>query len=217
MIKVFCDFDGTISQADVGNEFFTEFTNGKAEKYVDIWKAGKMDSREMYLKAVEDLELSKEQLNEFLSRQEIDPSFPGFVNLCESHSFPLYIISDGMDFYIKPLLDRNELSYLNVYSNKLYWKNGELKAEFPYYQWSCGKCANCKGYHLRRLRKAGDKLILVGDGLSDICAAKEADLVFAKNNLTAYCTKNNIAFFKYNDFSDIMDQFNNNLINKFGG
>lgn len=211
MIKVFCDFDGTISTNDVGNEFFTKFTNGKAIEFVDIWKAGKIDSSEMYLKSIEQLQLSKDQFNEFIAGQEIDPNFLDFVKLCETFSLQLYILSDGMDLYINPLLERNELDYLTVYSNKLFWQNGKLAAEFPYYQWSCGRCANCKGYHFRRLREPGDQMILIGDGLSDTCAAKEADLVYAKNNLVSYCIDKNIDFIQYNDFSDII----NKLTTKF--
>lgn len=208
MFKVFCDFDGTISLNDVGNEFFTKFTNGKAKSFVDLWKEGKIDSKEMYLHSVAQLNISRHQLYEFINSQKIDPFFFDFVKQCEAGSDQVSIVSDGMDFYIQPLLLRNELNYLTVYSNKLFWSNGKLKAEFPYYEWSCGKCANCKGYHLRRFKEPGDELILIGDGLSDVCAIKEADIIFAKNDLAKHCLKNEIEFIEFRNFSDIIDQFN---------
>jgi len=217
MVKVFCDFDGTISLNDVGNEFFTRFTNGKAKKFVDLWKAGKIDSKEMYLHSVEQVNISLDQLSEFVNSQKIDPFFFDFVKLCETGSDQVSIVSDGMDFYIQPLLLRNELDYLTVYSNKLFWRNGKLKAEFPYYEWSCGKCANCKGYHLRLFKELGNELILIGDGLSDVCAVKEADIIFAKNDLAKYCVKNRIEFIEFQNFSDIIDQFNKKVNLKKGG
>ncbi|MEE9169890.1 MAG: MtnX-like HAD-IB family phosphatase [bacterium] len=213
-MKIFCDFDGTISPRDVGNELFSRFTNGKAKEIVEKWKAGEIDSRAMYLRSIQHLQITKAELEKFLLDQSIDPHFSRFVRFCEKRSFSTFILSDGMDLYIRPILDRNELEHVAVYSNKLTWKDEKtLIAEFPYYDQTCGRCANCKGYHLRRFSENGAESVLVGDGLSDICAAKEADLIFAKNDLEAYCRKENIPFMPFRDFSDIMDGLEVHLMN----
>jgi len=45
-----------------------------------------------------------------------------------------------------------------------------------------------------------------GDGISDLSAARETDLLFAKagHDLIAYCKKENVPYTVFNDFSDIM-------------
>ena len=204
MVKIFCDFDGTITPNDVGGELFCKFTNGKAIELVDKWKVGQIDSREMYLRSLQHLRITREDLDEFLQDQKIDPYFAGFVKFCEDRSFSLFVLSDGMDVYIRSILERNELGYLDVYSNKLVWHEDKtLTVEFPYFDHTCGRCGNCKGYHMRRLKENQAELILVGDGLSDICAAKEAHLIFAKSSLAEYCLENEVPFISFQDFSDV--------------
>ncbi|MFH1081548.1 MAG: phosphoserine phosphatase, partial [Pseudomonadota bacterium] len=47
----------------------------------------------------------------------------------------------------------------------------------------CGRCGNCKRTILERCRPSYDRIIYIGDGYSDVCPAKNADLVFAKATL----------------------------------
>lgn len=212
MLKIFCDFDGTICPQDVGYAFFSLFAGDRCGTYVQEWKDEKIDSRQMYLLAIEHLDVTPDAVKLFVENQRMDPHFREFVTLCESSGFPVYVVSDGMDIYIRPILERNELGHLNVYSNRLSWQHGHLDGAFPFYEHSCGRCANCKGHHLRRFRNGKDKMVLVGDGLSDICAAKEADTIFAKDGLADYCDESGIAYLPFLDFSDVIHGFRNHLI-----
>lgn len=49
-------------------------------------------------------------------------------------------------------------------------------------------------------------LFYAGDGVSDLSAAKETDLMFAKagKDLVTYCEKENVPFTTFKDFSDIL-------------
>ena len=204
--KIFCDFDGTITNSDVGDLFFMTFSKGKAQKTIDLWEAGKIDSREMYLQEIEMLKVTPKEFDKFLQNQTLDSTFSQFVKFCDRNNFPLTILSDGMDLYIKPILERNHLGHLSVYANEMRWDgHNKLELIFPYFHNSCGRCANCKGYQIRRLREIDDHIVFVGDGLSDICGIKEADTIFAKKALADYCNKSKIKYFSYRNFSDITD------------
>ena len=48
------------------------------------------------------------------------------------------------------------------------------------------------------------KIIFIGDGLSDVCALEVADIVFAKNRLAEHCEKNNINFIPYRTLNDVV-------------
>ena len=48
-----------------------------------------------------------------------------------------------------------------------------------------------------------EKIVFIGDGVSDYCAADKADFLWAKSSLIKYCEKNNIKHSKFQDFSDI--------------
>lgn len=204
-LKIFCDFDGTITKEDVGDRFFLTFTKGKARPLISQWENKEIDSRSMYLQEIALLDVTPEQLESFLKNQEIDPTFPEFVRFCEREGLSVTILSDGMDLYIYPILKWNQLETLTVYCNKMYWNGeGKLEVEFPYFDHSCGRCANCKGYQIRRLRAPKDHVAFIGDGLSDICALAEAETIFARGTLANYCEENNIAFMPFQNFTEIL-------------
>ena len=53
----------------------------------------------------------------------------------------------------------------------------------------CPRCgpAQCKAGLLRALRRPGDVVVVFGDGDSDVCPAREADLTFARGWLAERC------------------------------
>ena len=46
-------------------------------------------------------------------------------------------------------------------------------------------------------------IIYIGDGRSDICAAKEADIVFAKDTLLGYFKKHDLPCIEFDDLSSV--------------
>ena len=64
---------------------------------------------------------------------------------------------------------------------------------------TCGPRA-CKGGVLRRLRRPGDTVAVFGDGISDLCLAREADVVFARGRLAELCEREGIAYHRLSDY-----------------
>ena len=117
-------------------------------------------------------------------------------------------MSDGLSYYIERILNIHGYKNLKIFANKLIFLNhNKIKPEFPYYEKECSVCANCKGLHIRKERKNNDTLVFIGDGLSDRCGVKESDIVFAKDSLKTYCLQNDIKFYQYNNFNDVLNQF----------
>jgi 2-hydroxy-3-keto-5-methylthiopentenyl-1-phosphate phosphatase len=211
-LKVFCDFDGTVTLDDIGDAFFTKFSNGKVQEEIVKWETGEIDSRELFLREIKMIDVTPGEFDVFLRKQQMDSHFKEFVKFCDQNKIPISILSDGMDIYINPLLAWNHLDHLPVYSNKLKWNgSNKLEAEFPYFKDTCGHCANCKGAYLRKIKNKTDHIVFIGDGFSDICAVPEADTIFAKSSLANYCSKNKIQFKPFNNFSDILPWFESNI------
>lgn len=216
-LAVFSDFDGTISTRDVGNRLFHHFSDGKSIEPVRRWKSGEIDSRQCFLdEAALMRDITQAELDRFIEGFELDPHFKKFVSWCRMKNLPFYILSDGHDFYIKKLLRDNDLTGLQVYANQAVLQDGRMKFSWPWLEHSCGRCANCKGHHIRRLRKPGQKTVYIGDGLSDLCALKEADIIFAKDFLASHCQEFNIDYFPFDSFADVINILNlpNKLYNK---
>jgi 2-hydroxy-3-keto-5-methylthiopentenyl-1-phosphate phosphatase len=203
--RVFCDFDGTVAVEDVGNEVFTSFANPDHWwKLVAEWREKKITSREMWSRQAALMRLTAHDLDRFAARQELDAHFKSFTEFCAKSKVPVCILSDGMDVYIKRILARHGLEEIPVISNRLVMHpDGTVTVEFPYFKEGCGACANCKGLHIRNLRQQDEMTIFVGDGYSDICAVKEADILFAKKDLQRYCQDNKIAFISFQTFADV--------------
>ncbi len=206
--RIFTDFDGTISINDIGDEMFVKFADTDWDQIVDDWKQGKITSRDVFSHGCEHAIVSEKQLNHFCDQQAIDTTFRNFVDYCAHRNYPLTVLSDGLDHYIDRILKSTGFDQLSVLANKLVFINeNKIKAEFPYYGLGCSDCANCKGYHIRKLRENGEIVVFIGDGYSDRCAVKESDIIFAKDDLASYCLENGIAFHSFKNFSEVLEKF----------
>ncbi len=206
---IFCDFDGTVARRDVGYSLFHHFSSGRNDELIPDWKAGRLSTRDCLLREAAMVHTTKEEIYCFLDQFELDKGFPSFVNLCQANNIDLLIVSEGLDFYIKYLLRRNNLGHLHVIANTGRVENDRLIIEFPYRNRTCRKCGSCKGERIREYRNSHPeeiRSIFVGDGDSDACAADEADVIFAKKDLEKYCTVHDIGFYRYNDFYDVARQ-----------
>jgi 2-hydroxy-3-keto-5-methylthiopentenyl-1-phosphate phosphatase len=206
-LKIYCDFDGTITARDTWvdtGEYFIK-QKDKWREILQKFENGQIGARQCFLSEcslIEDFDI--DTFNEIIDKQEVDPYFKDFVNYCKINNIPIAILSEGMDYYIERILDKHNIE-LPFYSNKLVISNNnkQIGLEFPYSDSDCTDCGCCKRNLL--LNNTGDDEISVyiGDGLTDTCPAEYADTVFAKKSLASYCWKNNITYFEYRNFQDI--------------
>lgn len=206
--KIICDFDGTAAQNDVGYLLFRTFGDERCVEAVNEWIEGKISSRDCLIRECEATRVSKNELARFVDQQKLDPHFADLVQYANSQKTEIEIVSDGLDFYIERILKNHHLdSQLKVYANHLVFADdNQIRPEFPYFEFTCGHCANCKAYHVRSAKADGSRVIYIGDGLSDRCGAREADVVFAKRgrDLLQFCRENQINHFEFQNFSDVL-------------
>jgi len=213
--KIFVDFDGTISTIDIGEAMFQYFGDKEKNiKFVNDWIEENVNSSRLWkLLCSTVTNFNENKFEEFLSKISIDPTFSSFVQFCKLNGFELCVLSDGFDYYIHKILQREKLTDIEVYSNKLIIdKNKNIIPEFPYTDEECSRCANCKRNHILNLSSEEDFTIYIGEGFSDTCPAQHCDFIFAKDSLLKYCEINRITYFPYSDFNDIIkkiDELNN--------
>lgn len=203
---LFCDFDGTISRRDIGYSLFHHFSGGRNDALLPDWKAGRMSSREVLTREAEMVSASPNEIMTYLEQFEIDPGFAGFVTLCRKNRIEPVILSDGLDLYIRFVLERYKLTDLQVISNIARLQDNGLTIDFPRKNRACLRCGNCKGEIIDEYRMAAGepvRTVFVGDGYSDTCAASTADLLFAKKDLAHYCREKHIPFIDYDTFDDV--------------
>ncbi|OQA52652.1 MAG: 2-hydroxy-3-keto-5-methylthiopentenyl-1-phosphate phosphatase [candidate division WS2 bacterium ADurb.Bin280] len=199
---VYIDFDGTISTTDVLNHLLEAFTGNQWLPIDEKYLAGEISSKECISKQVS--LMSKATNREILEKAEevgLDPYFKDFIKYCIKKEYKFKILSDGLDIYINHLLKAEGIEGVEVMSNKFI---GSGIVKFPYHYKLCKKnCGNCKKGHI----ECSKFTVYIGDGASDYCAAKECNLVFAKNSLSKHLKNNNIKHIQFNNFKDITAYF----------
>lgn len=209
--KIFLDFDGTITKKDVGEEIFRAFLDeGIVNTIVENLLSDKISARECWeslCKSVQSIE--KNEFDNFIHSQEVDPSLHHLINFCNENGNPVYVLSDGFDYYIEKILQRENLGHLKYFSNKLtFTDGGKLIPSFPFYNADCRSSANCKRNHIMEQSGEEDYTVFIGDGISDKDAIQYVDFIFAKSDLLKYCEAQRITYFPFNNFDDVIFRLN---------
>ena len=206
---VFCDFDGTVTSRDVGYNLFHHFSHGESDKLLPDWKSGRLSTRDCLILEARMVRAGSEEIYRFLDQFELQRGFVEFESLCRLNGIDLVIVSDGLDFYIHYLLSRYGLGHLPVIANHGRLENEGVVVEFVHENRTCRRCGSCKGERIReyRARRPDEtRIVFVGDGYSDTCAVREADIVFAKKDLERFCLENDISYYRYDDFFGVATQ-----------
>jgi len=204
---ILCDFDGTVTTRDMGYELLNRFSSGDWESIDREFCEGKIGSKEAYSR-IENLFLGSEQeiLDFVRTHSDIDSTFPEFYRSCKKSGMDVKIVSDGFDFYIRPILDLHGLSEIPFYSNVTTFGPGRHKVfSYPHWHEGCGRCGTCKKRLVQTHRPQYETILYVGNGLSDRCGAKEADFVFAKDSLYAYCIDEDMPCHFFHSFQEILN------------
>jgi len=211
-LKFFCDFDGTVTKNDIWVHSLGRFIKNqeKFKKICDDFSLCLITGRDCIRKELELVEdFDTDTFNKYLDEEELDDNFKVFTEFCEDNNYEIILVSEGLDYYIKYILNKEGIN-LRYYCNKMIIKNinGKIKldCEFPYPDEHCNFCGMSKRNIILKHTNDydNDVSVFIGDGVSDFCAANYADFVFAKKALASYCWKNNITYFEFNNFSDIV-------------
>ena len=205
-MRIFCDFDGTTAENDVGDRFFQTFAGFEVwQRTVDRYRRGEITSRQYLEDICAASRFDAGRFEALIKEEKLDAHFPEFVRYCRSRGYPLAILSDGLDVYIRRVLENHGLADVEFFSNRMvHVDSGRIRPQLPYYGLGCGDCANCKGYHIRRGRQPGELAVFVGDGISDRCGAGAADLVLAKGELLEWCREQGMDCEPFDNFADVM-------------
>ncbi|KKB34935.1 2-hydroxy-3-keto-5-methylthiopentenyl-1-phosphate phosphatase [Bacillus thermotolerans] len=151
--------------------------------------------------------LRQEIVNYVLETAEIREGFSDFVEYTKRENIPLYIVSGGIDFFVKPMLKPYD-SIADVYCNEADFSGENIQILWPH---SCDSecpgqnCGCCKPTIIRRLSEADTHAIVIGDSVTDLQAAKVADTVIARDYLSDKCKELSIPFQPFETFHDCID------------
>jgi 2-hydroxy-3-keto-5-methylthiopentenyl-1-phosphate phosphatase len=209
---IVCDFDGTVTTHDVGDQVSIRFAGYHVWRGAeDAYKAGAYDFGALIRRIFEPITASRDEIAAFArQRAVLRPGFERLVAACRDGRRPFVVCSAGLDVYIEPVLERlapDLRNHVDVRCNRAVCSPAGMRVTFHADGEGCGRCGFCKGSVVRDLRAAGYKVLVVGDGTADRCAAEAADFVFARARLADWCAASGIAHRPFETFEDVIDGF----------
>jgi 2,3-diketo-5-methylthio-1-phosphopentane phosphatase len=205
-LHLFLDFDGTISLNDVGDELISTF--GDFQTLMRQLLDGHLTVAEYYRRAAASFgaTATPATVEAYARTQPLDPGFPPLVRWCREVGIPVTVVSDGFDVYITPMLGSIGMTDLvEVRCNRLSWHDNVWTPVFPGASEACRCfCASCKRNVILSEASPEAVVVYVGDGLSDGCAVRYADIVFAKDTLAESCTREGIPFHAYETLGEVL-------------
>ncbi|HDR8181718.1 TPA: 2-hydroxy-3-keto-5-methylthiopentenyl-1-phosphate phosphatase [Bacillus thuringiensis] len=208
-IQVFCDFDGTITNNDNIMSIMEKFAPPEAEEVKNRILSQELSIQEGVSQLFQLIPTSlRDDMIQFLiETAEIRSGFHEFIQFANENNISFYVISGGMDFFVYPLLQGI------IPKEKIYCNETDFSSEFITVKWPhpcdhhCqNHCGLCKSSLIRKLSDRNDFHIVIGDSITDLQAAKQADKVFARDFLITKCEENHIAYTPFETFHDVQTQ-----------
>ena len=201
-----CDFDGTIIRNNLSILLREKYAGGDWQKIDYDYLHGHLTVEQSNKLQFALIKEPKERLQAFV-RQHVDlrPGFVEFVRFCQESAIPFAIVSSGLDFYIEPVLAEIGMPGLELHCGRTSFSHDGI--DVAYYDPE-GNVINqgFKKKYLTWLKKRGENIIYLGDGLSDLEAARQADYVFAKGHLLELLDTHSIERSAFSDFYDLLSQ-----------
>lgn len=205
---LFCDFDGTITETDNIIAIMKKFAPPAWEPIKEDILAQRQSVRSGVGQMFAMLPVAlKEEIIQFVQEHaSIRPGFAEFVQFAKAEGVPLYIVSGGIDFFVYPMLD-GYVNRDNIYCNASDFSGETIRILWPY---RCDEtcqndCGLCKPSILKQFPSERYHRIVIGDSITDLAAAKQADQVFARDFLAQKCEELGIAYTPFTTFYDIVE------------
>jgi 2-hydroxy-3-keto-5-methylthiopentenyl-1-phosphate phosphatase len=206
-VAVVVDFDGTVTERAVSYMLLERFGRPGWRDLDPRYAAGELTAREVIAAQFSMIDATDAQIADFSrSHVKIREGFPEFVSHLRGLGYPVAIASEGLDIYIDPVLDENLVDYVNIFYNEATRDaDGRLVPHYPHEGMECDDCGNCKSGLVKALQDDGNYVVFIGNGRTDVCPAKIANIVFARDMLARTLETEGRPFILFEDFHDILE------------
>ncbi|MCJ1472447.1 hypothetical protein MMC13_001095 [Lambiella insularis] len=219
----FTDFDGTITLQD-SNDYLTDnlgFGQKRRKELNADCLDGRATFRDTFLEMLNSITTPLPACISYLCAHiTLDPHFSTFFAYAQSHCIPIIVLSSGMQPIIRALLTHllgPAASAIEIVCNDAVPRPGKSLADPA--GWTIAfhdasgfghdKSLAIRPYaaHVRGMpQRERPVLLYAGDGVSDLSAARETDLLFAKRgrDLVTFCEREGVPFTVFGDWGEIL-------------
>ncbi|KAM0335855.1 hypothetical protein ACHAQA_000905 [Verticillium albo-atrum] len=223
-IICFSDFDGTIFMQDTGHILFDNHGCGAERREIldEQIKTGERSFRDVSEEMWGSLNVPFDDgFAVMKSNLEIDPAFRAFHAYCRQHDIPFNVISAGLKPILRRVLDtflgEEASAHIDIVANEAeITEDGSAWKPIWRHDNEMGHDKALSMAEARANAEAslvGDDgsvplIVFIGDGVSDLPAARQADVLFARRGLRLeeYCQENAIAYTPFDTFAEIQSE-----------
>lgn len=222
MVKavIFSDFDGTITRED-SNDYLTDTLGMGKEARLKIFEGvldGTKTFREGFRDMLDSVKTPFPECERIVAEKiDLDPGFKVTFEWARKNNVPLIVVSSGMKPLIKALIKNlvgdEAINEIDIVSNDVeIADDGSWKIIYiDESGFGHDKSRTINAYKKKfesQLSANDDKptYFYCGDGVSDLSAARECDLLFAKRgkDLITFCKKQNVPYHEFDSWDDIL-------------
>jgi 2-hydroxy-3-keto-5-methylthiopentenyl-1-phosphate phosphatase len=202
---VLTDFDDTAAVQNVAELLLHQFGDATWQEVRARFRSGELTLKEYQEITFRNIQADRATMQDYVKQHaNLRAHFKELWLYCREHGVPLAVVSQGLDFYIEALLEKEGFPQVPIYAvNTTFTPQG---ITYHYHHSYSGKehQGNSKGLIVERYQQQGRHVIYIGDGRSDFEAAARADTVFAHSLLAEECRRQQIPFHPFTDFGDVL-------------
>ena len=204
MAAILClDFDDTVVVDNTARQIFKRFAAPGWLEHETAYKAGQISVEQFNAAAMDLVDASEDEVRAFV--REVARPREGLLELTDWahwHGWLTVVVSNGFDIYVDTVLDNLGLDRVARHTGR---------ARFLY-RWRVTYLSprgveiedGFKLSYAAAFKGAGDFVVYVGDGESDVAAARQAPVVFARDTLLARLGDEHPAIFPFETFHDVV-------------
>ena len=220
-LLVVLDYDGTVTDREYNVRAFQKLTGDAWRVFEDAARRGEISHAECIDREVGLITTPKQDLIAANADDaRLADGFSEFLEALLAGGARVAVVSAGFREAIEQLWRREKLPEVELFASEIVPRDGVAgppwTVVFDRRFGACPTCGPgaCKTGVLRRLRGTGDTVAVFGDGVADLCLAREADIVFARGVLTELCEREGITYHRLSDYRRALAQLTDRMTSR---
>jgi 2-hydroxy-3-keto-5-methylthiopentenyl-1-phosphate phosphatase len=213
-LLVLLDYDGTVTAHECNDLVLQNLTGDAWREPETALQRGLIGHAECFSRQVAMVNVPRTRfMEEIVRAADLAPGFEQFLRALSVAGARTAVVSAGFREAIEAVWNRHDLPAVQLFASELVGERPPFVVAYNPALGDCPVCGTgtCKGGLARSLRRPGDVLAVFGDGHSDLCMAREADVVFARGALVDLCRREGLARHDLHDFRAALRELRSEL------
>ncbi len=199
------DFDDTAAVQNVAELLLNRFGSPTWTDVRQQFREGKLTLKEYQEITFRDIRGDRSAMQHYVREHAtLRPWFAELRQFCLQRNIPFAVVSQGLDFYISALLERDGFGDVPIYAVDTTFNEGQISYHYNHVYPGKESQGNSKAFVVEGFQQRGYYVVFAGDGMSDLEASRSADLVFAHRTLARHCDEEGIAYQPFEDYQSVL-------------